>query len=461
MRSQSILLILGMAVFRLHGVASGQAEGGVTIATFSVDVSPPIGSPVAYVPAKEIVDPLSARGIVITADGKPVVLCAVDFIGIGNEGLDAWRKALADGAGTTADRVSVHALHQHDAPRCDFTTERLMEEHGLGGTRFDNPYLREVIAKTAAAVNEAVAQARPVTHVGFGQAQVEKVASNRRLLGEDGNVKKMRFSASKDPESIAAPEGTIDPWLKSVSFWNGDTALAVLTYYATHPQSHYRHGGVTCEFVGIARNARETALGGVTHVHFTGAAGNVAAGKYNDGKPETRPILAARVEAAMALAWEKTEKAPVTATDIDWHTRYTALPIRSSIDGDALAQQLADTSLPENERFSAASKLAWLKRTEAGMGVDVSALRVGNNWLLNVPGELFVEYQLAAQAMKPKDNVCMAAYEDYGPGYIGTEIAYGQGGYETSEGASKVAPSVEGVLMEAIRFVLQADSDNP
>jgi hypothetical protein len=54
----------------------------------------------------------------------------------------------------------------------------------------------------------------------------------------------------------------------------------------------------------------------------------------------------------------------------------------------------------------------------------------------------------------------MAAYGDYGPGYIGTEIAYAQGGYETSPGASRVAPQVEQVLMDAITQLLEATDAN-
>ena len=64
--------------------------------------------------------------------------------------------------------------------------------------------------------------------------------------------------------------------------------------------------------------------------------------------------------------------------------------------------------------------------------------------------------QLAAQQLRPELFVAMAAYGDYAPGYIGTEIAYSQGGYETSPGASKVAPQVEEVLMSAIRKLLEA-----
>ena len=57
--------------------------------------------------------------------------------------------------------------------------------------------------------------------------------------------------------------------------------------------------------------------------------------------------------------------------------------------------------------------------------------------------------------MRPDRIVAMAAYGDYGPGYIGTEIAYTQGGYETSQRASKVAPESERVLMEAEEIALR------
>ena len=105
--------------------------------------------------------------------------------------------------------------------------------------------------------------------------------------------------------------------------------------------------------------------------------------------------------------------------------------------------------------MSAAEKLAWYQRSKEGVKINVSALRLGKVWLLNLPGELFVEYQLAAQQMKPGEEVCTAAYEELGPGYIGTAIAYTQGGYETSDLNSGVAPEVEAVLLKAIKKVLK------
>ena len=78
-----------------------------------------------------------------------------------------------------------------------------------------------------------------------------------------------------------------------------------------------------------------------------------------------------------------------------------------------------------------------------------------------MPGELFVEYQLAAQAMRPDLFVAMAAYGECAPGYIGTAIAYDQGGYETQPSSSKVSPQVEGVLLDGLRRLLDAPGKGP
>jgi hypothetical protein len=424
------------------------------IAVFTADATPPLGSPVAYAPARSISDPLSARGVVLLGSGKPIVLCAVDWIGIGNTGHDEWRKGLAEAAGTPMDRVTVHTLHQHDGPRCDFRAEELMTAHGLGGTRFDVAFCRRTIAATADAIRQALSKANPVTQLGVGEARVEKVASNRRILGPNGRVILGRMSASKNPKAQAEPEGVIDPMLKLISFWDGETPIVCLTYYATHPQSYYGHGDVTAEFVGLARAQREQELQGLPHIHFNGASGNVAAGKYNDGSPATRPVLAQRMADGMKQAWDATKKKPIHAADIEWRVQPVSLPMGAHLIREELEKDLANPEAEPRKRLNAATKLACLEHSLNGPKTDLSRLRLGTVNILHMPGELFVEYQLAAQKMLPDETVCMAAYGDYGPGYIGTEIAYSQGGYEVQLSSSNTAPSVERVLMDAMQRLL-------
>jgi hypothetical protein len=189
------------------------------------------------------------------------------------------------------------------------------------------------------------------------------------------------------------------------------------------------------------------------HVHFNGAGGNVAAGKYNDTSQPTRMILATRLANGMREAFEKTTKLPLTAADIGWSSVPVALPLAAHLDEADLVVKLKGT--PPKGTISPADQLAWLCWTKAGNRIDVTCLRVGNTRMLHLPGELFVEYQLAAKAMRPDLHVMMAAYGQYGPGYIATEAAYSEGGYETQPTASNVAPEVEPVLMGAMKKLLE------
>src|SRR5262249_12595373 len=138
--------------------------------------------------------------------------------------------------------------------------------------------------------------ARRVTHVAAGQARVEQVASNRRVnRAPDGKVLAMRGSSCKDAKLRALPEGLIDPWLKTVAFYDRGEKIAACHYYATHPMSYYGHGRVSSDFAGLARKQRQRDEPDCCHLYFTGCAGNIAAGKYNDGSPAVRPVLVRRV----------------------------------------------------------------------------------------------------------------------------------------------------------------------
>ncbi len=457
-----VLLTLLLVATNASLVADSLA-GELKLSTFQVDATPPLGSPLCYgnvKPAMEIVSPLTARGIVLVGADKPIVLCAFDWVGICNESYDSFRETVAKSVGTTADRVAVHSLHQHDAPGSDFAIERLLAEHGLAREFSDPDFNADVFDRVAHAAAESLKSAQPVTYVGLGSGVVERVASNRRILGLDGKVALQRQSSGgRNPAAAAAPEGTIDSLVRLVAFWNDDEPLAVLTYYATHPQSYYGMGSVNWDFVGMAREQRVQSLGGLPHIHFDGAGGNVAAGKYNDGKPERRLELAARLAAGMQLAWETQAKNPLQAENVAWAVRPVSLPVRDTLVKAELAAKLKDEKQTLKVRNRAARDLVFLRRMQTGHEIPLTCLKLGSASILHMPGELFVEYQLAAQQLRPDDFVAMAAYGDCGPGYIGTEIAYGQGGYETGI-VSRVAPEVEHVLVPAIRALLEVETKN-
>jgi hypothetical protein len=297
-------------------------------------------------------------------------------------------------------------------------------------------------------VEEELTRRQPVTHLGVGKAQVHEVASNRRILGDNGKVIATRWTACLDPELRAKPEGLIDPELTLLSFWNQDAPLAVMTFYATHPQSYYRVGVPCPDFPGIARFYRQLAVPDALHIHFTGAGGNIGAGKYNDGSHENRLTLAKRLADGMERAWKDVKKTKLSPKDIGWETQPVTLPL--ALDPAERQKMMEETKL--NPRDSP-SDVAWVVRQSGGHLIRIACLRLGQTRTLFMPGELFVEYQLAAKAARKNLTVAMAAYGECGPGYIGTRAAYAQGGYEIE--VSLIAPEVEDVLMNAVNNLLK------
>ncbi len=447
---RSVLLLFAALSFLSSG-----AFAQLRLATFDIDATPPVGSFMAYDPVTNKWDlGLRARGVVLLGAGDPIVLCAVDWIGIANESHDAFCEALAQAAGTHPNRVAIHTLHQHDAPDSDFSAEKILKDAGMDARQFEGTFQRETLSNLARAVKLSLPLAQPITHIGLGRAAMEQVASNRRIFGPNGKVRAVRYTSCTDPALRAEPEGTVDHDLSLVSFWNGETPVAVLSYFATHPQSYYRTGIPNPDFPGLARFKRQLAVPEALHIHFNGAGGNIGAGKYNDGAKTNRMALANRFEDAMRRAWEDTKREPLTSRDVGWKTEAAALPASKHLIRDQLEAEVKGRD-PNLTLKGDASRLAWLRRCEAGRKINVTCLTLGRARILHLPGELFVEYQLAAKAARPDLFVALAAYGDYGPWYIGTARAYEEGGYETEPRSSNVAPEVEPVLTNAIKKLLQ------
>jgi hypothetical protein len=386
-------------------------EPKLALSTFAVEITPPVGHPCmggGIAPVKEVIDPLFAHGFVLQGAGKPVALVALDWCEVRNGAYDLFRDKLAKALSTEPARVMLSCLHQHDAPIADLEAQQLLEKHKAKGAICDLAFLEKTVGRVADAAKESLAHAKPVTHIGTGEAKVEKVASNRRYTDADGKVHYNRMSATRDPKIRDTEEGTIDPFLKTLSFWNGDTALLGLSAYATHPMSYYGKGGVSADFVGMARKLHQTGTR-IFQMYASGCSGNVTAGKYNDGDPGNRPILAERVHKAMATAWKDTKKVPVK--EVAFRSVPLALEARSSagFSEEELTKRLKDDPKPFGQCLAALG-LSWKKRVDAGKPIDLPVLDFGRVVVALLPAESNVELPLAAQKARPDAFVLVAGY---------------------------------------------------
>ena len=99
--------------------------------------------------------------------------------------------------------------------------------------------------------------------------------------------------------------------------------------------------------------------------------------------------------------------------------------------------------------------LSWRKRVDAGRPIQIPVIDFGSSQIVLLPGESYVEFQLAAQQMRPDSFVCVAGYGDGATGYVPTEKHIAERDSNLDDWCW-VAPGSENRLLQALRSVLKA-----
>lgn len=444
MRAWLLLLLAGCASLQVAEPAP------LRLAVFECDATTPPGHPACggwIAPLASAEAPLLLKGVVLGDGRSRFVVAALDWCRLHGGAYDLFRRRMAEAAEVPETQVAIQCTHAHDAPIADTRAQELLDREPQAPPHLDLKFMDEVTRRAAAAVREAKGRLRPFTHVGFGAGRVEKFASNRRVPGPGGKIL-VRFSGTKDPAIRDAPEGKIDPWLKTVTFLDGARPLVRFHYYASHLQNNCGDGKADPDVAGQLR-ARLEKEEGVPHVYFAGCGGDITVGKYNDAPAgELRLRLLERLYAGAKAAVGATQVVP--ARELAWGVVEAKFAPRTEPEWSEphLRRVISDPGKPAVQRLKAALALAWHERVKERPAVDFSGLRVGPVFILNLPGESFIEYQLYAQSLRPDAFVAVAANGEGGPGYICTDQAISEGGYEPT--MSVVGPPTEASFKRAI-----------
>ena len=159
------------------------------------------------------------------------------------------------------------------------------------------------------------------------------------------------------------------------------------------------------------------------------------------------------------------------AAAFGWQSRPMALSQPAEAKAEALAtlkELVGDPDGSVVSRNRSAYEVTWLERDLAANPLLAGCLTVGDAVLLCLPGELFVEYQLAAQACRPDKFVATAAYSDNGLWYVPTAAEYPKGGYEVGvtfaadrgpDGVKEGCEQLEGEYVAAIADLLEVTAE--
>jgi len=208
-------------------------------------------------------DPLYAKALVLSQNGRAVVILTVDAVAIGeigpigNDFLPSVRAKLKERLGIAPEDVIVNASHCH------------------GIVRKDSDEL------AVAAVQSAFRALEPVK-VGSGTGHEDRIMENRRMRLRDGTQTDVRHAYATAPDEEIAEVGPVDPEIGILRVDRLDgRPLAVVYEFACHPIQGVPSGGNTADFPGFASRAIEETLGdGCLALFLQGCGGDINPIRY-------------------------------------------------------------------------------------------------------------------------------------------------------------------------------------
>jgi hypothetical protein len=363
--------------------------------------------------------PLHARAVVVENSRARIGVVSLDLLGLAGTavgGMDDFKRRVSAHAGraVAADQFVLASTHTHSGPESIGLTD-------LAQTEPFRQWTEHLARQVGAALQAAAASLRPCRLLG-GSIAAPGLSVNRRVLTSRG-ITAARLIRPTD--KVLGPEGPTDDQLRVLSFEaEARQPAAILVQATAHPVYEMCIKQVSPDYAGEMANLLEGRHQGAAAMFLQGAAGNinspeVSSGAADAGRHGRR--LADLVDQSLA------KFRPIPGDELMLRWRPIRLPARTP-QGQAQAEPLL---------------------------ARIGAVRIGQAALVFLPGEPFVEIALAICAASTFALTAVVGYaEDY-IGYIPTDRAFRNGGYETGPGLwSRVAIGSEAVMrQEAIELL--------
>jgi hypothetical protein len=370
-------------------------------------ITPPVGVYMMgyadrIAPATGVRDELYASAVAISDGGPPVVILALDLLVLDRDEVAELKGRIQGLAEVAPERVLINTSHTHAGP--------VVTRQPRFGLMCEASYLEAMLAQAARVAAAATRDLAPAT-LSVGSAPVD-IGLNRRERTADGQI-----ILGLNPEGPRLAEATV---------WRLERASADDIVLFTIPVHGTTLGPenllISAEWMGAAVRDLEARAPDVRALFLMGCAG------------DQNPYREQR-----------------SFEQVDAHGRAAATAVRAAmaaarrIEGTPLRNVAFDADLPLEDGEMAACPL--------------HGLRLGEALLLGLGGEPFVEYALHVRQRARAASTMVLGYTDGTVGYLPTQAAFAEGGYEVTANryfaAGKPwAPRVERVLKSAIDAVL-------
>jgi hypothetical protein len=374
-----------------------------------------------WAPFEGVQSPLLARAMVMRdaaeQGANAIAIVALDLLGLSGTAVGGWhafKARISESSGQVVhpDRIVLACSHTHSGPESAALSD-------LYKTPQHKAWISVLIERIGKAIAEAALTARPC-RLEHGATTAPGWGIFRRIRTTQGIL----LSHPPPPDDIVlSRDGPVDDsvnLLVAREVREGQV-VAMLVNATCHPVHEMCIPRVSADFPGILSAALEEAHPGCVAQFLNGAAGNINPTTVSAGPDASRRhgmALAAAIQRLLASG----TMSESTNQRISLARGAVALPSRSStgrVEGDSLH-------------------------------AEVVGLRVGPMAFAFLPGEPFVETALRLREQSPFDTTAVVGYAESYIGYVPTDAAFIEGGYETTFGRwSVLAPGSEPALCQA------------
>jgi neutral ceramidase len=421
-----ITLLVGTIL--LACVFSSSAEGALKGGTAKVDITPAIGAWLSGYgsrnkPSEGILDPLYAKALVLDDGQSKIAIVSADLLwvplGITNEIRQQVQKKL----GIPQENIMICGTHTHFAPKIDRIAKDWPD---AAAAQIDESYVQVLKKKIFDSIMLAERDIKDVK-LGVGKGEMTEIVYNRRTKKPDGKVA-MTFNL---PDLTFGP---IDPELCLLRVDDTDGALvAAVVNYACHPVSgdpiRDKFFYMSADYPGYTARVIEQAEGG-NCIFLLGTAGNINPVRLNRTHPRMQTGKALGGAALRHMQFTQ----PCGDVKISALKRQVSLPIKKN--------------LPP-ERLLSVGKDAETQNTE------IQVLRIGDVYIVGLPGEVLVEIGLEIKAKAGIENLFVVSLANDAVGYVCPRAAYKEGGYEPGPGTNLAPGAGEIVTERALELIEQ------
>jgi len=437
------------------------------------EITPPPGTPMVgyYKPrrAKGVIDPLFARAALFEAKGERALVLTLDLCLLKKEICTQIREEIGEVLSLDANAVFITLSHTHTGPLTgkDFASDTVV----------DPAYLLFLKQQALSAAREALSDLCPA-RLFFAKTEAKGISFIRRYRMKDGSTKTNPKAAS--PE-IDHPLGKSNEEVRLLKIEREGGKDLYLIHFATHADTV---GGeyISADWPGAVCSTLEGAIEDCHAMLLLGPQGDV--NHFNRLLPDSGVLR--RGEKGKCTPWESAAHARFMGRVIAGQV-LTVCDRAKEIPFDEIQFGTLELSLPTNRdcgrleearQVKAAYDAGYGENNSAGGNIDgfsmsvpearrilrmqnepdfyhysVYAISLGGFLFAGLPGEPFTEIGRSIYENAPLEEMMLCALTNASCGYIGTSLAYEEGGYETLTSSYK--KGVDRVMIDGMLRLLR------